>query len=145
MQRERNRSKERETGDQMKRVIRGIAPEPLLCHPELVSGSHYNEIPKQVRNDNIRKIVGRFGNVVSDNSSHSIKRVFLFRFYFFFLHRNQKEKVNKKGESNYSHNMIYVKIILKQRFSTTDKIFIAGVNETCRFAFSTCFMSSVNL
>ncbi len=94
--RERNVSKEREKRDQMIRVIRGFAPEPLLCHPELVSASLYNEIPKQVRNDNIRKFVGRFGNVVSDNSNRLIKRVFLFRFNFFFLRRNQKEKVNKE-------------------------------------------------
>ena len=34
-----------------------------------------------------------------DDSSHLIKRVFLFRFYFFFLRRNQKEKVNKEREA----------------------------------------------
>ncbi len=57
---------EREKRDKIIRVIRGFAPEP----------------------PNNKK--GRFGNVVSDNSSHSIMRVFLFRFYFFFLRRNQK-------------------------------------------------------
>ena len=38
-----------------------------------------------------------FGGKAPDDSSHLIIRVFLFRFYFFFLHRNQKEKVNKEN------------------------------------------------
>ena len=34
-------------------------PAPINCHPELVSGSHAEEIPKQVRHDKLRKIIPR--------------------------------------------------------------------------------------
>ncbi|MBR0495518.1 MAG: DUF4405 domain-containing protein [Treponema sp.] len=32
-------------------------PAPINCHPELVSGSHAEEMPKQVRHDKLRKIL----------------------------------------------------------------------------------------
>ena len=32
-------------------------PAPINCHPELVSGSSTNEMPKQVRHDKLRKII----------------------------------------------------------------------------------------
>ncbi|MDY4832799.1 MAG: DUF4405 domain-containing protein [Treponema sp.] len=34
-------------------------PTPINCHPELVSGSSTNEMPKQVRHDKLRKIIPR--------------------------------------------------------------------------------------
>ena len=34
-------------------------PAPINCHPELVSGSSTNEMPKQVRHDKLRKIIPR--------------------------------------------------------------------------------------
>ena len=34
-------------------------PAPINCHPELVSGSHAEEMPKQVRHDKLRKIIPR--------------------------------------------------------------------------------------
>ena len=34
-------------------------PAPINCHPELVSGSHAEEMPKQVRHDKLRKILPR--------------------------------------------------------------------------------------
>ena len=34
-------------------------PAPINCHPELDSGSHAEEMPKQVRNDKLRKIIPR--------------------------------------------------------------------------------------
>ena len=34
-------------------------PAPINCHPELVSGSSTNEMPKQVRHDKLRKILPR--------------------------------------------------------------------------------------
>lgn len=34
-------------------------PAPINCHPELVSGSSTNEMPKQVRYDKLRKIIPR--------------------------------------------------------------------------------------
>ena len=41
-------------------------------------------------------LFGGSGANAPDNSFHLFLRVFLFRFYFFFLPRNQKEKVNKR-------------------------------------------------
>lgn len=32
-------------------------PAPINCHPELISGSSTNEMPKQVRHDKLRKII----------------------------------------------------------------------------------------
>ena len=34
-------------------------PAPINCHPELDSGSHAEEMPKQVRHDKLRKIIPR--------------------------------------------------------------------------------------
>ena len=34
-------------------------PAPINCHPELVSGSSTNEMPKQVRHDKLQKIIPR--------------------------------------------------------------------------------------
>ena len=34
-------------------------PAPINCHPELVSGSSTNEMPKQLRHDKLRKIIPR--------------------------------------------------------------------------------------
>ena len=34
-------------------------PAPINCHPELISGSSTNEMPKQVRHDKLRKIIPR--------------------------------------------------------------------------------------
>ena len=34
-------------------------PAPINCHPELISGSSTNEMPKQVRHDKLRKIIQR--------------------------------------------------------------------------------------
>ena len=34
-------------------------PAPINCHPELVSGSSTNEMPKQLRHDKLHKIIPR--------------------------------------------------------------------------------------
>ena len=34
-------------------------PAPINCHPELVLGSHTEEMPEQVRHDKLRKIIPR--------------------------------------------------------------------------------------
>ena len=75
------------------RIKRDSEPADLSCRQPIFSAGCFALCSACFPRNELLGVRGK----APDDSSHLIIRVFLFRFYFLFLHRNQKEKVNKEN------------------------------------------------